>query len=311
MESEKKTKQASIHDYHGASMVWDFRANLEWMESDEIIKMLQKFAKKWVFQLEKGESTDYVHWQGRMNLFKKKRGPELAKLFEEYGAELPNYCAPSSKNSTMGECFYACKEDTRVNGPWSDKDGAGRYIQKRCRNATLRPFQQQIADTAKAGNDRIIDCLVEDIGDKGKSFMIAYLTQHGQAIEVPVILDAERLLAATLNILMSTDNHDPGLIFLDLARAMPKNKLDEMWAACEKIKDGKVYDLRYSYKEWIFEPPTVWVMTNSWPDISCLSKGRWRFWKLDETDTLVRAQPQPKKRKADGEIEIDRIWNRV
>nr|QXP07672.1 MAG: replication associated protein [Arizlama virus] len=284
----------SVYDIKGQTAVWDFRANEDWMDSEEIIKFLQKTAKKWVFQLEQGETTGYRHWQGRLSLFKKLRGDKLAELFENYGAELPNYLQPASKNSTLGDNFYACKEQTRILGPWSDKDGSKQYVQKRCRNATLRPFQQQIADTAKAGNDRIIDCLVEDIGDKGKSFMIAYLTQHGKAVEVPVILDAERLLAATLNILMSSDNRDPGLIFLDLARAMPKNKLDEMWAACEKIKDGKVYDLRYSYKEWVFEPPTVWVMTNSWPQTTCLSKGRWRFWKLDETDTLVRAEP-PKK----------------
>lgn len=307
MASDTKTNQKSVFDIKGASKVWDFRANVDWMDKDELVKMMQKFAKKWVFQIEKGKETDYVHYQGRMSLFDKLRGKELANLFEKYGAELPNYLQPASKNSTMGENFYACKEDTRIDGPWANTDGAGRYVQKRCRNATLRPFQQTIADSAKAGNDRIIDCLVEDIGDKGKSFMIAYLTQHGKAVEVPVILDAERLLAATLNILMSNDNRDPGLMFLDLARAMPKHKLDEMWAACEKIKDGKVYDLRYSYKEWIFEPPTVWVMTNSWPDTKCLSSGRWRFWKLDETESLVRAYPPEKKNKKRtiAEVEVD------
>lgn len=292
-----------VFDVKNASMVWDFRANEDWMTSDEIIKMLQKFAKKWTFQLEVGESTGYVHWQGRMSLFKKKRGAELAQLFEAYGAELPNYLEPSSKNSTMGECFYTQKEDTRREGPWSDRDGAGRYVQKRCKNAVLRPWQAGVLERSQVKNDRIIDCVVDfdPNGEKGKSFMIAYLTQHGQAVEVPVILDAERLLAATLNILMSQDNRDPGLIFLDLARAMPKNKLDEMWAAVEKIKDGKVFDLRYSYKEWVFEPPSVWVTTNSWPDPRCLSKGRWRYWVFDcvegELALVPGTPPEYRKRK--------------
>lgn len=35
--------------------------------------------------------------------------------------DLPNYCEPTS-NPCTGEAFYVSKLDTRVEGPWSDRD---------------------------------------------------------------------------------------------------------------------------------------------------------------------------------------------
>ena len=55
---------------------WDFTLDGE-VECEEVKEWLKKLAKKWCFQLEKGEKTGYVHYQGRVSLIVKVRMPEL------------------------------------------------------------------------------------------------------------------------------------------------------------------------------------------------------------------------------------------
>ena len=47
------------------------------MSCEEYKNLLKKWAKKWVFQKEKGDSG-YIHYQGRISLIK-KREPEVLK----------------------------------------------------------------------------------------------------------------------------------------------------------------------------------------------------------------------------------------
>jgi hypothetical protein len=103
--------------------VWDFRYNAETFNSVEELKnMLKGIAKKYVFQLEEGDSG-YKHYQGRLSLIKKRRYNEkhlLLKLFKETP---PNYLEPTVlTEATKGEAFYMTKEDTRIDGPWRDDD---------------------------------------------------------------------------------------------------------------------------------------------------------------------------------------------
>jgi hypothetical protein len=47
----------------------------------------------------------------------------MEKMYEEKVLKipLPNECQPTV-TSLVGDTFYMMKEDTRVEGPWSDKD---------------------------------------------------------------------------------------------------------------------------------------------------------------------------------------------
>ena len=55
-------------------------------------EVLDTIYKKWTFQKEQGEQTDYLHWQGCGSLYKKTRSTHLiASLIEETDS-LRNYC---------------------------------------------------------------------------------------------------------------------------------------------------------------------------------------------------------------------------
>ena len=56
----------SIFDIQKPVAVWDFRINESHYSVDELKEALGKLAKKWTFQLEQGELTDYRHYQGEM-----------------------------------------------------------------------------------------------------------------------------------------------------------------------------------------------------------------------------------------------------
>lgn len=87
---------------------------------------------------------------------------------------------------------------------------------------------------------------------------------------------------------MAKETRSPSPIFLDMPRAMNKERLNGIYTAVEQIKKGKLYDLRYSYKEYWIDSPQIWVFSNIEPDISLLSRDRWRIWTIDETMNLQK-----------------------
>lgn len=276
----------SVYDIATQVKVWDFRANEDWGTQAEIVEFLNAMGNRWAFQLECSDSG-YRHYQGRMSLYKKRRGVELAKLIEAYGCELPNYLQPSATNDRLGQAFYALKVDTRIDGPWTDKEKEQKYVQKRLREADLRGFQLTIAKNHLEPNDRFVNMLICHTGNLGKSFLVAFLASHQKAIQIPMVNDAKELAGIVCCMLMDSKNREPGAILIDMPRAAGKDKLLGLFSAIETIKDGFVWDQRYHYKEWRFEPPAVWVFTNQLPDTRLLSADRWKFWMVDWSNSLV------------------------
>ncbi len=276
---------------------WDWRANEDSFTSDVLLATLPKLGKKYCFQLEKGATTGYRHWQGRISLYKRKRFPEIKALWEEEIGIFPNYFEPTTKTEfTKGDMFYQQKADTRLEGPWTDKMKPS-YVRKRFRNCSLKDWQQRILDTSsKTGfEDRQINVLVQKKGNVGKSFLVDYCDDHNQGYEIPAIMnDGKEILQAVTNMLMATMEREPGIMFLDLPKAMNKERLNGMMTALETVKRGKVYDFRYKYTPHKFESPSIWVFTNMVPNDEWMSSDRWRFWKLrgpKDDKTLCRYTP--------------------
>lgn len=277
--------QTSIYDIDTPCAVWDFRANESSYSSAELKDICSKMGKRWCFQLESGGITGYRHYQGRISLWKKKRGGELAKLWTNCG-ELPNYFQPTTKDvQVQGTFFYQMKEDTRVDGPWTNKDFTP-FIPKQFKIATLKHWQDQIKISAGIFDSRKIDVIVDAVGNRGKSVCSGHLHLEGTGLRVPPINEPQALIQALMNMCMTRDNHSPGLIFIDLPRSQNKEKLAGLYNAIEQIKDGYLYDFRYQFKEWWIDSPRIWVFTNKMPDTKWLSADRWRFWLINACDRL-------------------------
>lgn len=264
--------------------VWDWTLSAKEGDADErskdtVVDVLKQMFKKWTFQLERGDSG-YLHYQGRGSLIKKRRAGELNKLLGTLGVG-DMHVTPTVTENTQGEPFYVMKADTRVDGPWSDNEKEV-FIPYQYRGLMDRlfPYQQRIWDSADSRDSRTINYIYCKTGNNGKSTIASLCDLNGRGLDLPPVNDSEKLIASVCDILMAKQCRDPKVVFVDMPRAMDKRKLGGMYTAIEQIKKGKVFDLRYSYKEWWFDSPQVWVFGNTPPDTSMMSMDRWRLWTI-------------------------------
>lgn len=263
-----------------AVAMWDFRISADGLDSIVIINQLKQIAKRYTFQLEKGEQTDYLHFQGRMSLIKKHRKSELMKLFNLI--PVPNYLEPTA-NATYyaGDMFYVMKNETRQDGPW-DERVTEKYIPRQYRDIISKfyPYQKYIYDNASVFDTRIINMIYCPTGNMGKSTLASVCELYGNGIDLPPVNDAEKLIQSCCDICEAKNIRNPSPIFIDLPRAMNKERLNGIYTAIEQIKKGKLFDLRYKYKEYWIDSPQIWVFSNIEPDMDMLSKDRWRIWTI-------------------------------
>ena len=255
-----------------AICVWDMTLPFESADLECLKNAFKMHCKSWAFQEEMGDSG-YHHWQCRFSLKVKSRHPRLG---------LPSGCrfSPTSE-ANKDNMFYVMDEETRVSGPYTDKDEEI-YIPRQYRDITLRPFQKNILESAKDFDPRKIDLIYCPNGGSGKS-TIASLAEllHG-GFDCPPVNDSKELIQSVCCYLVDRQIREPKIMFFDMPRAMDKKFLNGMYSAIEQIKKGKVFDLRYHYKCWWFDSPRIWVFTNSLPDLNLLSNDRWRCWTINE-----------------------------
>lgn len=266
--------------------VWEFRANYDLYTRVELTKFMNRLAKRWVFQHEKGEKEGYHHWQGRMSLWKQRRKNELMKLMQGMEMAVPNYLAPTAAVNHKKEAFYCMKEDTRIDGPYTNEDQVD-FIPKIYQNVDLYPFQKTIIESKAKPFERAVNLIYDKKGCQGKTVAMMVAHCYSNAIILPQCNDGEKLIQSLCNILIAKQNHTPGLLFVDLPRAMNQEKLAGMYGALEVIKTGWVYDMRNHFKDWRFDPPTIWVFTNTKPLTAYLTPDRWKIWHITEEKELV------------------------
>lgn len=272
--------------------VWDFRSNEDYFNEVQLMDFLKQNCKKWTFQKEKSDSQ-YIHWQGRFSLIKKRTKSKLLDLFEASQLKKPNYLQPTATTNHKEEFFYAMKADTRLLGPFRDSthDPTNEvYIPKQFRDIKLYPWQQQIIDSAEIFNDREINLIYDPIGNNGKSTVASICELKHNGIDMPPLNDYKELIALACDICTDTKNHTPKIMLFDMPRAIDKTRLYGLYSAIEQIKKGKLYDVRYHYKKWWIDSPVVWVFTNTLPDQQLLSADRWKIWTINNNN-LIKYEP--------------------
>ncbi|AXH74683.1 MAG: putative viral replication protein [Cressdnaviricota sp.] len=255
--------------------VWDFTAPSENNDSNEIKNMLRENCKKWCFQLERGE-TGYEHYQGRVSLKTKTRLTGLKKLFPN------NFHWSPTSNENRDNTFYVSKEETRLDGPWSNKD-VEIYIPRQIREIEkLYPWQQFVVDTYDVWNTRQINCIVDVKGCNGKSTLTQYMRAHKLAFKIPFCNDFKDIMRIVYDVPTYR------CYIIDIPRAIQKDRLFQMYSAIEEVKGGYAYDDRYSFRDKVFDCPNIWVFMNVYPSVELFSRDRWILWDIDENNDLIR-----------------------
>jgi len=265
-----------------ACCVYDFTS----FEEDSVIiqNWCIKYAKKWSFQQEMCPSTSNLHFQGRISLKSKKRVHEINKENLKF-----HFTVTSSENRT--NMFYVTKEETRVDGPWSDEDDVKTETKQinMFLQWELRPYQQFIKEQCDIFDMRKIDIVYDPIGNMGKSIFSEYLEYCGLVEEIPPY----RLMDDIFQWVYGRPVRKA--YFIDMPRGMKKDKLADLYSGIEIIKNGVAYDKRHTPKKKRFDRPRIFVFTNELPCFDLMSKDRWNVWIINHEfslDLYTRNEPQ-------------------
>lgn len=251
--------------------------------------------KNWVFQIEECPTTKRLHFQGRVSLKTKMRCDTLAGKARL--CDINAHWSPTSTNAvTNAEFDYVMKEDTRVEGPWKDRETEIKHeipdkldtVIKMEREG-LKPWQQTIVDMCNIYDDRTIDIIFDRKGGIGKSSLLKYLDDKDRklAYQVPTIANIKDLMQAVMSIIKGKGLRKSFVV--DFPRGVSHKAQNALWCGLEDLKNGFVYDTRYKYDYIRFNEPRVFVFTNTLPPVYLMSKDRWKYWYVcnDELKTYL------------------------
>lgn len=280
---------------------WDFTWHViePFPDMGALLKYFDERCAKFGFQLEKAPTSveGGLHYQGRVRQRDRFRKAQMEARFELLEGA---FWTPTA-NCNSKAFSYVMKIDSRVAGPWTDKDVPQAPQQKTddvliIEEVGMWPWQATVLDDCKRATDRKtrdrrgMNCVLDDRGGPsgkggkiGKGTFVAYLNYHKIATRMPPINDSQKMLGLAIDF--------PAAAYcVDMPRAMDKKALRELWAGLEALKDGQVYDTRYKGRMEQRERCHIWVFTNTPPDADMLTVDRWNIWRVNREDMTLRLQ---------------------
>lgn len=265
-----------------------------------LMRVLARHAKKWAFQLEKGEVEGKLHWQIRLDARSKVRMSSLINWFEEEKEKLTKaHWSPSSGNSRGKTMFsYVMKEHTRVDLPVTDvmwtKEEARRKDMEALEKShpkleeKFRPWQAAFIQEVRSMTDethRMIWVICDPLGSAGKNTIIRYLRAHGLATCI-MPTEAKAMTQHVASIaLQGLDWHDNALVINFVRDSMKDSKA--MWAGIEMIRDGELWETRYKAQRASIGNVPIIVFCNEMPELKALTGDRWRLNLINHKHELV------------------------
>lgn len=257
------------------SYVWDGTLQDSGVSLVELSGALRSIAKHWVMQLEKAPTTGTHHYQLRVSLIKKTRLGPLVALCR--GGPLAG-CHWSRTSTASSRNFdYVMKLQTRVAGPWSDKDADTPEFDPWIYTAEFCGWQERLRQRITSPpSRRQVTVIVNKNGHAGKNTFIKMCVAKGLAQEIPgVMTSAEDLLQFAHSVPSAK------CYILNLPRGLNRSKLQAFWTGVESLKDGVLYDKRHKGRIRYIRTPHVVVMSNWMPELGMLSGDRWDVWHVD------------------------------
>ena len=245
-------------------------------------KFLNNITEICVFQLERGNIKNNLHYQGAFTLLGSRVSKkQLLERFQEIFKNVSGLTLTKTYDSKAA-MKYASKIESRVKGPFYV--GQKENYSEEYAAMDLREWQRELFEfIVKNKNNSIIRerkiVWVEDnIGCTGKSKFQKWL-RLGQrdliARKLPVS-SVERLISAVKKL---TREQKVDVLMINLTKSRGQDQsLTDVFATIEDIKDAYIVDTLYGkYIEAIFNPPIVLVFTNERLDEhkSKLSADRW------------------------------------
>jgi len=277
--------------------------------------LLNTICDDWVFQLEECGETGRLHLQGRLKLKTKQRFSALQKKLHFEDSPLYGVHLSQTSKANVGNDFYVTKEETRVKGPYyknPDKapktaEELERYHQlKGVTLETLRPWQLKLHKILLLSDARAINCLIDLVGGVGKSTFCLYETLCVPGtVWCPPLDSFKDVCQFVCSRVESIGASNVKRIIIDFPRSIRQNKVYEFMAGLELMKNGILYDTRYSAKQVTIPSPAILLFMNTIPEPTYVSLDRWRFFTvvkedLERVPISLRGDPETVKRRIYG-----------
>lgn len=160
---------------------------------------------------------------------------------------------------------------------WTSEDSTD--IRK-VRFGQLTNAQQGIVDALQTQNDRQVDVWYDPKGNHGKTWLTLHLWEIGKALVVPRASTTPEKMSAFICSSYKGEEY----VIIDIPRSRPIDAA--LYESIEEIKDGLVFDQRYSGKAKNIRGVKVCIFTNKMLDTKKLSHDRWRLHGIHEDGTL-------------------------
>lgn len=258
----------------------------QWHDERDLFAALSRIAKKFVFQKEKGDTTGYIHWQIRLSLHKKTY---YSQLINDVIPHFPGHWSITSNtvHDSGNQFSYVMKVQTCIEGPWSDKDQIRDppVLTDQLVNfmgLTQYEWQRKASQLVKTYNERHLHYIYDPHYNSGKSVFCEWLEYNLFAEEIPPF----QLMEDIMQFVMSFPKSKCYLI--DMPAAMKKEKVHQMYSGLEMLKNGFLYDKRYSGRKMRISRPGVVVFANNLPNLGLMAPDRWQVWYITPDKDLVR-----------------------
>lgn len=218
---------------------------------------------KWVIGYETGR-TGYEHFQVRL---------VYGGSFEE----LKMWFDDAHIEEATDDWKYERKEGHFV----SSEDTVSVRI---CRFGVLRTNQRRTLQLLDESGNRSIVVWYDKRGGVGKSFLTRYCYEKGLAYYVPPTVQDPK----TLIQYVCAGYQGERYIIIDIPRTAQWS--ESLYTAVETIKDGLVYDTRYTARIRDIWGVKILALTNTFPRLGNLSRDRWTIVNKDGIDCTKIAQ---------------------
>lgn len=246
----------------------------------------------YVFQLEKGEETGRLHYQGAFRTKIRVRQATLLKKFKEefIGFDISYLTINRMCGEWSENVAYCTKEDTRVGDKYYSSISLRKYSGRDLKvfESGFYPWQEDIFDifferdknTLKTPHDREIYWFTDPNGNCGKSKFIKYLCFSNSNITKLSFGTASQLRSSVVNA-------GPFQMYLvDIPRTLGQDdSLDSVISVLEDIKNGFVVSSMYGHhKTLMMDPPHVICFSNEDCPTSTMSADRWKLFRMSVAD---------------------------
>lgn len=226
----------------------------------------QADVKRYIVAIEKGKNG-LEHFQIRLSC----SDPEFFEHMKEW-------CEWAHVEKAETDSFDYERKEGRY---WTSEDTTEIRI---CRFGKLggpgREWQEQIMKVLRNQNVRTIDVILDPVGARGKSHFTIALWERGKALVVPrYSCTAEKLSSFVCSAYRGEE-----IIIIDIPRA--SKPTTALYESMEEMKDGLVFDPRYSGKTRNIRGAKVLVFTNNPLDLKKLSHDRWNLHGIRMDGTL-------------------------